>query len=67
MADQLDDAAQLEAQDRQGGIEAAREAMRGEGAAYCDECGEPLPLARREAVPSARLCIDCADPRAARR
>jgi phage/conjugal plasmid C-4 type zinc finger TraR family protein len=25
----------------------------------CDDCGEIIPLPRREAVPGCRLCIDC--------
>ena len=25
----------------------------------CEACGEPIPEARREAVPGVRLCIDC--------
>ena len=32
---------------------------RGEGPAHCEECGKPIPRARREAVPGVRLCIDC--------
>ena len=26
----------------------------------CDECGEPIPEERRQAVPGTRLCVDCA-------
>ena len=25
----------------------------------CEECGEPIPLARRFAMPGVRLCIEC--------
>ena len=25
----------------------------------CEECGNPIPQARREAVPGVRLCITC--------
>lgn len=32
---------------------------RGEGRADCEECGAPIPPARREAVPGVRLCITC--------
>ena len=28
-------------------------------AEFCAECGEPIPEARRLAVPGCRLCIDC--------
>ncbi|MEJ2037431.1 MAG: DksA/TraR family C4-type zinc finger protein [Desulfosarcinaceae bacterium] len=31
----------------------------GEGATHCDHCGEPIPEARRKAVPGIRLCVDC--------
>jgi phage/conjugal plasmid C-4 type zinc finger TraR family protein len=31
----------------------------GEGTAFCVECGDDIPLARRRALPSARTCIDC--------
>lgn len=29
------------------------------GTTYCEECGDPIPEARRKAVPSARLCVSC--------
>ncbi|OQP35220.1 MULTISPECIES: DksA/TraR family C4-type zinc finger protein [Pantoea] len=32
---------------------------KGESAEYCDECGEPIPQARREAVPGVRFCLAC--------
>ncbi len=31
----------------------------GESLACCAECGEPIPQARREAMPGVRLCITC--------
>ncbi|MBV4411402.1 DksA/TraR family C4-type zinc finger protein [Enterobacteriaceae bacterium YMB-R22] len=31
----------------------------GESLHYCDECGEPIPQARRAAIPGVRLCIVC--------
>lgn len=31
----------------------------GESAEYCDECGEPIPEARRVAVPGVQHCIGC--------
>lgn len=36
----------------------ARVAARGDGAEDCQECGEPIPAARREAV-AAVLCVEC--------
>ncbi len=36
-----------------------------EGGAYgiCESCGKPIQSARLEAMPAARLCIDCASRR----
>jgi DnaK suppressor protein len=31
----------------------------------CMGCGEPMPPRRLEALPTARECLECADPRAA--
>ncbi|MBB5320184.1 DksA/TraR family C4-type zinc finger protein [Marinobacter oulmenensis] len=31
----------------------------GDSATECDECGAPIPEARRRAIPGVRLCIDC--------
>ena len=35
----------------------------GESAEECDECGAPIPEARRKAIPGVRLCIDCQSAR----
>jgi phage/conjugal plasmid C-4 type zinc finger TraR family protein len=35
----------------------------GDGADFCDECGEPIPEARRKALPSARTCVACQQQR----
>jgi phage/conjugal plasmid C-4 type zinc finger TraR family protein len=40
---------------------------RGAGATHCDECGEPIPQARREALPGVRTCVACQAGRDARR
>jgi len=41
-------------------VERARRRLpRGESARHCRECGEPIPDARRRAVPGVRLCIAC--------
>jgi len=37
----------------------ARRAPVGESATHCAECEEPIPQARREAVPGVKLCIEC--------
>lgn len=31
----------------------------GESAAFCDNCDEPIPEARRAAIAGVRLCVDC--------
>jgi phage/conjugal plasmid C-4 type zinc finger TraR family protein len=31
----------------------------GESLAECEECGEPIPEARRKAVPGVRRCVQC--------
>ena len=38
----------------------------GEGASHCDECGDPIPAARRKALPHARTCVACQQARDAR-
>ncbi|MFO1140076.1 MAG: DksA/TraR family C4-type zinc finger protein [Paracoccus sp. (in: a-proteobacteria)] len=30
-----------------------------ESAEFCDECDEPIPEARRKAIPGVRLCVAC--------
>ncbi|HST44279.1 MAG TPA: DksA/TraR family C4-type zinc finger protein [Luteimonas sp.] len=35
----------------------------GPGLSHCEDCGVPIPQARRDAVPGVRLCIDCQQAR----
>ena len=45
-------------------VSAARQRLpKGEGATHCDECGEPIPEPRREAVPGVRTCVACQSSR----
>ena len=37
----------------------ARSGPVGESATDCAECGEPIPEARRAALPGVKLCVDC--------
>ena len=37
----------------------SRRAPEGEGLTHCAECEEPIPEARRHAIPGVKLCIDC--------
>jgi len=36
---------------------------RGPGLTHCEECGAPIPEARRKAVPGVRLCVVCQSER----
>ncbi len=60
MADLADMAAEREAIHR---AESLARVMRprpmGAGADCCDACGDPIPLARREAVPGVCFCVAC--------
>lgn len=31
----------------------------GESRTHCEECGDPIPQGRRDAVPGVRLCVAC--------
>ncbi len=44
----------LQAQQRRAGLTCAAES-----AMQCRICDEPIPLARRRAVPGVQTCIDC--------
>ena len=51
-----------EATDRrlsEGAIARIRGALAAEGEDFCVECDEPIPAARRAALPSAERCIGC--------
>ncbi len=37
----------------------ARKAPQGESLCHCAECEEPIPRARRRAIPGVKLCIEC--------
>ena len=39
-------------------LKAARTPV-GESFTHCAECEEPIPEARRKAIPGVKLCIDC--------
>jgi RNA polymerase-binding transcription factor DksA len=41
-------------------LAAAEARLLDDQAARCDECGEPIPMERRLAVPSTTRCVDCA-------
>ena len=39
----------------------------GKSARFCDDCGEPIPAARRKALPGVRRCVPCQSGRDAQR
>ena len=45
-------------------VQAARANMpAGKSAEFCDDCGEPVPEARRKALPGVRTCVACQSER----
>ena len=48
-------------------LRARAETPRGESATHCEECGEPIPAARRKALPGVRRCVPCQSGRDASR
>ena len=44
----------------------AQRAPQGDSATHCAECDEPIPEARRKALPGVKLCVDCVSERDAR-
>jgi phage/conjugal plasmid C-4 type zinc finger TraR family protein len=48
-------------------LRARSDLPRGAGATHCDECGEPIPETRRQALPGVRTCVACQSVRDARR
>ena len=51
--DQIDDTV------KDGVLRAKSRLPQGPSATHCQDCGEPIPDARREALPGVRLCITC--------
>lgn len=50
---------QIEATVEDGIARAQSRLPRGSSRAHCEECGEPIPEARRVALPGVRLCLPC--------
>lgn len=49
-------------------VEAARRRLgHGESLSHCEDCGEPIPEARRRALPGVRRCIACQEAEDAER
>ena len=47
-------------------MQALRRTPTGDSLARCAECDEPIPAARRRAIPGVKLCLDCQGERDAR-
>ena len=54
---------QIEATVKDGIARARSQLATGPGCSHCEECGEEIPAARREAVPGVRLCLRCQQAR----
>jgi len=50
---------QIEATVKDGIARARSRLTAGPGLSHCEECGGGIPLARRDAMPGARLCLNC--------
>lgn len=55
----LEAAEEFEAEERGRRVARIRRSLRDAGEDECVDCGEPIDVARRMALPSARRCIDC--------
>lgn len=52
-------AEELEQHARDEGLHKIRAALKGDGTDECIDCGEAIPLARKQAMPNATRCINC--------
>ena len=59
--DQLDDASEITMKYTNGAIAKASAALMGEGSEECEDCGEDIPKARKDAYPSCTRCVSCQD------
>ena len=60
--EQLEQAEKFESMTRNIGILTVLSQLpRGESKTHCEECEEPIPEARRQAVKGCTHCVDCAE------
>lgn len=60
--EQLEQAEKFEAMHRQQSIQEALNMLpTGESRTHCEECEEPIPEARRQAVKGCTHCVECAE------
>lgn len=55
----LEQASDLAQARRDDALRDARAQLQGPGQSDCDGCGEPIPAARRAALPGAICCVAC--------
>jgi DnaK suppressor protein len=51
------------ARDHLAQVHAAIDRVQRGAAGHCDNCGATIPAERLAALPTARLCVECASPR----
>jgi len=62
--DQFDRATELEEQHREIALASAkRNHPAGQSYSHCEDCGDEIPVARRQAVPGCHRCIHCQEDR----
>lgn len=59
MTDIIDQADQRIEQEREASYRRIATRLEYSGATHCDDCGEPIPEARRAVAPFATRCIHC--------
>lgn len=59
MADEIDQAQQIEQAQLDNTIARFARGLRRQGSEHCVNCGDPIPAARRKANPNANRCLDC--------
>jgi len=57
--DVVDNAQRAEQLEREAALAALPKQANGPSLTHCDECGAPIPEARRAAIPGCKLCINC--------
>jgi DnaK suppressor protein len=68
MRNEFDCAQELEQRERDAAVARVRAAMHEAcGSGACDDCGDSIPVERLQALPNARLCVDCQTARERKR
>jgi phage/conjugal plasmid C-4 type zinc finger TraR family protein len=57
--DEFDQVQRHEEQHRAASLRRVLAPLRQDGRDDCEDCGAPIPLERRDAMPSATRCVDC--------